>query len=133
MKCVFSDIEIFCKDFFNISYENASFLILEDSIYLELIYFLRILTRKKHRQIKLQRFQSIRIWAFWLLARQIDSLTEILKLIQNFQKNKVVTAKTLFFVISPFCTHHSFCLNILSFWYGSFVWKWCVFNFSFFN
>ena len=31
---------------------------------------------------------------------------------QNFQKNKVVTGKTPFFVIGPFCTHHSICLNI---------------------
>ena len=31
---------------------------------------------------------------------------------QNFQKSKVVTGKTLFFVIGPFCTHHPVCLNI---------------------
>ena len=30
----------FCKDFVDISYENASFLILEDSIWLQLIYCL---------------------------------------------------------------------------------------------
>ena len=45
------------------------------------------------------------------------------------KKNKVVTGKTPFFLIGPFCTHHSICLNI-GFWYDSFVWKWCVFNLS---
>ena len=29
---------------------------------------------------------------------------------QNFQKDKVVTGKTLSFVIGSFCTHHSICL-----------------------
>ena len=29
-----------------------------------------------------------------------------------FEKNKVVTCKTPFFVIGLFCTHHSICLNI---------------------
>ena len=33
---------------------------------------------------------------------------------QNFQKNKVVTGKTLFFVTGPFCTHHSICLIMVS-------------------
>ena len=31
---------------------------------------------------------------------------------QNFQKNTVDTGKTTFFVIDPFCTPHSICLNI---------------------
>ena len=35
-----------------------------------------------------------------------------IKLKQNFQKNKVVTGKTPFSVISPFCSYHSICLNI---------------------
>ena len=35
---------------------------------------------------------------------------------------KVITGKTSFFVIGPFRTHHSICLNI-GFSYGSFVWK----------
>ena len=47
---------------------------------------------------------------------------------QNYQKkNKVVTGKTPFFVIGPFCTPHSICLNI-GFWQGSFVWKCYIFN-----
>ena len=35
---------------------------------------LRILTGKKHRQIKLQRLQKVQIWAFGLLVQQINSL-----------------------------------------------------------
>ena len=35
---------------------------------------LRILTGKKHRQIKLQRLAKVRIWVFGLLAHQINSL-----------------------------------------------------------
>ena len=35
---------------------------------------------------------------------------EVLKLKQSFQKNKVVTSKTPFSVIDPFCYHHSICL-----------------------
>ena len=30
----------------------------------------------------------------------------------NFQKNKAVSGKIPFFVIDPFCTPHSVCLNI---------------------
>ena len=35
---------------------------------------LRILTGKKHRQIKLQRLQKLQIWIFGLLVQQINSL-----------------------------------------------------------
>ena len=52
------------------------------------------------------------MWAFGSLVHQINSLQEVPKLKQNFQKNKVVTGETLFFVIVPFCTNHSICLNI---------------------
>ena len=83
---------------------------------------LRILTGKKYCQIEFQRLQKVWIWSFGLLAHQINSLGEVLKLKQNFQKNTVVPGKTLFFVIGPFCTHHSIYLNI-GFWYGRFVWK----------
>ena len=31
---------------------------------------------------------------------------------QIFLKNKVVNGKTLFFVIGPFCTPYSICINI---------------------
>ena len=46
-----------------------------------------ILTRKKHRQIKLQHFQKVHIWVLALLVHQIKPLQEVLKLKQNFQKN----------------------------------------------
>ena len=35
---------------------------------------LRILTGKKHRQMKLQRLQKAQIWAFGLLVQQTNSL-----------------------------------------------------------
>ena len=38
----------------------------------------------------------------------------------HFQKNKVESGKTLFFVVGPFCTPHSIYFNI-DFWQGSFV------------
>ena len=52
--------------------------------------------------MKLQRLQKVQIWAFGLLVQQFNSLQEVLKLKQNFQKNKAVTGKTLFFVIGSF-------------------------------
>ena len=93
---------------------------------------LRILTGKKHPQIKLQRFRKLWIWTFGWLLHQTNFLYEALKLKQNFRKNKVVTGKTRFFVIGLFCTPHSICLNI-GFWQSSFVWTCCVFNLSAFN
>ena len=38
------------------------------------IYKLRILTGKKHRQMKLQRLQRVQLWLFGLLVQQINSL-----------------------------------------------------------
>ena len=38
------------------------------------LFPLRILTGKKHRQIKLQRLQNVWIWAFGSLVHQINSL-----------------------------------------------------------
>ena len=73
---------------------------------------LTILTGKKHRQIKLQRLRKVRKWAFGTLVHQINSLSEVLKLKQNCQKNKAITCETPFFFIGPFCTRHSTCLNI---------------------
>ena len=52
----------------------------------------------------------------------MNSLWEVLILKQSFQKNKVVTVKTLFFVIGLFGTPNSICLNI-GFWQGSLVWN----------
>ena len=48
---------------------------------------LRILTRKKHPKIKLQRLQKIWIWTFGSLVHQINSFQEVLELEQIFQKN----------------------------------------------
>ena len=73
---------------------------------------LRILTGKKHPKIKLQRLRKILILTFGSLVHQINSFQEVLKLEQIFQKNKVVTGKTPLFVIGPFCSRHSICLNI---------------------
>ena len=69
---------------------------------------LRILTGKKHCQIKLQRLEKVRIWAFGLMGVWV----EVLKLKKNFQKNKVVAGKTPFSVIGPSCSYYSICLNI---------------------
>ena len=75
------------------------------------LYELNILTGKKHRHIKLQRLRKVQIWAFGSLLLQISSFKEVLKLKQNLQKDKVVTGKPPFFVIGPFFTYHSICLN----------------------
>ena len=72
--------------------------------------------------------KSTNIW-IWVVAATNQLFKEVLKLKQNFRKNKVVTGKTPLFVIGPLCSHHFICLNI-GFWYGSLVWK-CVFNLSF--
>ena len=64
---------------------------------------------KKYRQIKLQRLQTVGIWTFRSLVHQINSLSEVLKLKQNFQ---IVTSsdwQTLLhylLAIGQFCTHH---------------------------
>ena len=63
------------------------------------------------------------------LVHYISYLQEVLV---KLSKNKAVISKTTFFVIDPFCTSHSICLNI-GFWQGSFVWKCCFFNGSTFN
>ena len=90
--------------------------------------------KEKDHQIKLQRLQKIGKLAFGSLVQQINFLKEVLKLTQNLQKKekKVVTGKTPFYVIGPFCIHHSICLNI-GFRYSSFVWKSYPFNLTAFN
>ena len=50
------------------------------------------------------------IWATGILNQLFK---EILKLKLNFQKNEVVGGKRPFFVMGPFRTPHSICLNIL--------------------
>ena len=42
----------------------------------------------------------------------VGTSNQLFKMKQNFQKNKVVTGKTLFIVIGPFCSHHSFVLTL---------------------
>ena len=98
----------------------------------QLIFYLRLVTGKKHPQIRLQHLWKVWIWTFGLLVHQISSFKEVIKLKQNFHINKVVTGKTPFFAIGLFCTHHSICLYS-GFWYGRFVWKWCVFNLMYFQ
>ena len=43
----------------------------ENSFFLVNIFYLRILTGKKHHQMKLQRLQKVQIWAFGLLVQQL--------------------------------------------------------------
>ena len=49
----------------------------------------------------------------WVVGT-LNQLFIVLKLKQNFQKNKKVIGKTSFFVIDPFCTHHSIFLTLSS-------------------
>ena len=79
-------------------------------------------TGKKHPKVKLQCFRKVWIWTFGWLVHQVNSIYEVPNLKQNFRKRKVVTNKTLFFVIGQFCTPLSICLNI-GFWQSSFVRK----------
>ena len=142
--CDFANFRKFCKmleisrswftKFYSRNFVFVNFFHLSDlrNYVLTKSDFLRILTRKKHRQMKLQCLQKVKIWVFGLLVQQINSLWEVLKLKHNFQKNKVVTGKTPFFLVGPFCSDHFSCLNI-GFWYDSFVWKWCVLNLSTFK
>ena len=48
----------------------------------------------------------------WVVSNKNNSLWEVLKPKQDFQKNKVVTEKTPFVVVTTFWTHYSICLNI---------------------
>ena len=75
--------------------------------------------RKEYPQIKHQLLRKTWIWIFGFLVQQINSFWKVLKLKQNFQRNKAATDGTPFF--DPCCTHHSICVNI-GFWYDSFVW-----------
>ena len=93
---------------------------------------LRIQTRKKQHEIKLQRFQKVWTWIFRWLVHQINYLYEVVRLKQSFRKNKVLTVKTPFFAIGPFYNPHFICLNI-GFLQSNFAWKCGVFNLSSFN
>ena len=73
---------------------------------------------EKHRQIKLQCLQKVQIWAFgfWYIK-------------STHYKRFLNWNQISPFAIDSFCTSHSICLSI-GFRYGSFLWKWCVFNLS---
>ena len=82
-------------------------------IVLNIPYFVRIqIDLKKHPKVKLQQFWKEWIWTFGWLVHQTNSVYKVSKLKQNFWKRKVVTGKTLLFVIGQFCTLHSICINI---------------------
>ena len=93
----------------------------------------RILTGKKAHSNKtppLTKSMNLGIWVndtFMLYKR-------LLYWNNTFKKknNKVITGKTPLFVIGPFRTAHSICLDI-KFWQGNFVWKCYVSNLSTFN
>ena len=67
---------------------SASFILSEDCNLFDK-KGLRILTSKKHRQIKPQCIQKLQIWAFGSLVHQVDSLTE-----KNWEK---IFRKTILF------------------------------------
>ena len=48
----------------------------------------------------------------WLIGTSNQFFKLVLKLKQNFWKNKVITGEIPFFFIGPFCIAHSICLNI---------------------
>ena len=85
---------------------------------------LRILTGKKISNKILAVTKSINMdsWA-------VGTCNQLLR---RGSYKEVLTGKTPFFVIGPFCTSHPICLKI-GFWQGSFVWKYCTFNLSTFN
>ena len=93
--------------FINVLSLNLNFKYRYDYVYFSTYFLLRIFAGKKHPPIKLQRLQRAQIWTFGSLVHQINSLQDVLELKQNFQKCKVVTGKTPFSVIGPFCTHPS--------------------------
>ena len=64
---------------------------------------LRILTGKKHPQIKLQSFQKVWIWRLGWLVNQINFLYKVLKVKQNFRKNKKLRSLWYVHFDSPFC------------------------------
>ena len=81
-------------------------------------FFFRNVLKDTHRKKKtpsnktstLSKSMNMDIWVVGT-SNQLF-LCEVLKLKQNFRKNKVVTGKTRFFVIGPFCIPYSIYLNI---------------------
>ena len=75
---------------------------------------LKILTGKKTPSIKTPALTKSKNTSIWVVGT-----SEVFKLKETFQKNKVVTGKVPLFGIGPFYTYQSTCLNI-GIWYGSF-------------
>ena len=75
-------------------------------------FCLKISHREQHRQ-KDSSIYKKQEFAICVVDSSNQLFIRVLKLKQNFQKYKVVTGKTLLFVIGPFCTYHSVCLNYL--------------------
>ena len=73
---------------------------------------LSILTGKTHHKIKLTRLRKILIQDIRVI-RTLNQLSEVFMLKLNFQKNKEVSGKTLFFMIGSFCTDRAVCMNML--------------------
>ena len=96
------------------------------------IYRLRIFTGNKYLWIRPQSLKKVQ--SIWVVGTSNKSTLHKRFLHWNkiLKKNRVVTGKTSLFGVGPFCTHHSIGLD-MSFWYGSFVWKWYIFNLSAFN
>ena len=70
-------------------------------------------TLREKSTLKLNsRKNTDKMLTFGSLVHQINSFEGVLKLGEIFQKNKVVTGKTPLFVMGPFCSRHSICLNI---------------------
>ena len=61
-------------------------------------------------QKKLQHLEKVRYGHLDCWCNK-STLHQMFSKLKN-QKNKLVTGKTLFFVASPFCTHHLICLRI---------------------
>ena len=97
-------------------------------------FALRIFTgRENHRQFNSSDYKKYKYGHLDCCYIKSTFYKKFLNWKKIFKKIKyVVTGKTPFFVIGPSPSHKSNCLSI-GFWYGSFVWKWCVFNLNGFN
>ena len=96
-------------------------------------FVLRIFTGKNRRQFNSSDYKKYKYGhlGYWYIKSTFYK--RFLNWKKIFKKIKyVVTGKTPFFVIGPSPSHKSICLKI-GFWYGSFVWKRCVFNLNDFN
>ena len=66
---------------------------------------------KKHRQINFSAYKKCE-YKYLGGFGTLNLLFQVPQLKQNFHENNVVTDKTPFLLIGPFCTHYSICLNI---------------------